>query len=170
MVVIRITEHSDGQLKHPHPIKSSFDTVMLDWDRNHIASQARIQAHQAARLGELQKVNKARIAEEARQQHQLNTQVKEAATITKHTQVIGRIQELLKSSNGRAVMRNMKREKDKLRVLNEQVALEQAKQGKAAAQIQAVAKISGIVEKYADYNTGVKMAITKSAGNSERES
>ena len=49
----------------------SFDTVMLDWDRNHIASQARIQAHQAARLGELQKGNEARIAEEARQQHQI---------------------------------------------------------------------------------------------------
>ena len=53
-------------------------------------------------------------------------------------------------------MRNMKREKDKLRVLNEQVALEQAKQGKAAAQIQAVAKISGIVEKYAYYKKGEK--------------
>ena len=86
----------------------------------------------------------------------MNTQVKEAAALTKHTQVIGRIQELLKSSNGRAVMRNMKREKDKFRVLNEQVALEQAKQGKAAAQIQAVAKISGIVEKYAYYKKGEK--------------
>ena len=59
--------------------------VILDWDRNHIASQARIQAHQAARLGELQKVNKARIAEEARQQHLINTQVREAASLTKHT-------------------------------------------------------------------------------------
>ena len=46
---------------------------MMDWNRNHISSQARIQAHQAARLGELQKVNEARIAEEARQQHQMNT-------------------------------------------------------------------------------------------------
>ena len=41
---------------------------MLDWDRNHIASQARIQAHQAARLGELKQVNEARIADAARQQ------------------------------------------------------------------------------------------------------
>jgi hypothetical protein len=74
---------------------------MLDWDRNHIASQARIQAHPAARLGELQKVNEARIAEEARQQHQINTQVKEAASLTKHTQMICRIQQLLQSSHGR---------------------------------------------------------------------
>ena len=54
--------------KPPPPVKSSFDTVILNWDRKHITSQARIQAHQAARLGELQKVNEARIAEEARQQ------------------------------------------------------------------------------------------------------
>ena len=67
--------------KPPPPVKSSFDTVILDWDRNHITSQARIQAHQVARLGELQKVNKFRIAEEARQQHQINTQVNEAAAL-----------------------------------------------------------------------------------------
>ena len=60
-------------------------------------------------MGELQKVNKARIAEEAIQQHQMNTEVKEAAALTKHTQVIGRIQEQFKSSHGRAVKRNMKR-------------------------------------------------------------
>ena len=129
---------------------------MLDWDRNHITSQARIQAHQVARLGELQKVKEARIAEEARQQHQINTQVNEAATLTKHTQVIGRIQELLKSSNGRAVMRNMEREKDTLRVLNEQVALQQAKQGRAGTQIQKVVRYVGVREKYGYYKKGIK--------------
>ena len=71
--------------KPPPPVRVSFDTVMLDWDRNYVASQARIQAAQAARLGELRQVDEARIAEEARQQHLINTQVREAAALTKHT-------------------------------------------------------------------------------------
>ena len=42
-----------------------------------------------------------------------------------------------------------------MRVLHESVALEEAKKAKAAAQIQAVAKVSGIVEKYALYHKGI---------------
>ena len=53
-------------------------------------------------------------------------------------------------------MRNMKSEKDKLRQLNESVALQEAKKAKAAAQIQGVAKLPGIVEKYALYHKGIE--------------
>ena len=81
---------------------------MEDWERICVASQARIQAHQAARLGLLRKMDADRISEEFKQQHLLNTQVKEAARLTKHTQVIGRIQQLFQvepaqrtGSNGR---------------------------------------------------------------------
>ena len=84
---------------------------MEDWDRTHVASQARIQAHQAARLGLLRKVDADRIAKESKQQHLMNTQVKEAARLTKHTQVIGRIQQLFQSSHGRSreVMRHLRK-------------------------------------------------------------
>ena len=53
-------------------------------------------------------------------------------------------------------MRNMKSEKDKMRQLNQSVALEQAKKAKNAAQFQAMAKVSGIVEKYAHYHNGIE--------------
>ena len=56
-----------------------------------------------------------------------------------------------------------------LRLLNEQVALEQAKLGKAATQIQKVARSVGVSEKYAYYKRGVKFVKSHTAGNSERE-
>ena len=95
-----------------------------------------------------------RIAEESKQQHLMNTQVKEAARLTKHTRVIGRIQQLFQSSHGREVLRHLRKEGDKLRQLNEQVALEEAKSARATAQIQKVAKLAGIVENFACYKKG----------------
>ena len=63
----------------------------------------------------------------------------------------------------------MRKEGDRMRQLNEQVALEQARQGKAAAQIQAVAKISGIVEKYAYYKKGVKYGKSQTLQEIQKE-
>ena len=50
----------------------------------------------------------------------------------------------------------MKREKDKLRVLNEQIPLQQAKQGRAVTQIQKVVRSVGVREKYGYYKKSIK--------------
>ena len=99
--------------KPPPPVRVSFDTIMEDWDRTHVASQARVQAAQAHRLGEMLRVDAERAKEASRQQTLMKEQVLEAVRLTKHTQVIGRIQRLFNSTGGREAMRNMKSEKDK---------------------------------------------------------
>ena len=91
-------------------------------------------------------------AQGSRQQPLMHQLVAEAAGLTKHTRVIGRIQRLFTSINGMIAMRNIKSEKDKMRQLNESVALEEAKN----AQVQSVAKMSGIVERYVVYHKGLE--------------
>ena len=93
----------------------SFDTIVEDSDKTHVASQDKVQATQAHRLGEILRVDETRAQEASRQQTLIDQQVSEAAQLTKCIQVIGRIQKLLTSSNGRAVIRSMKSEQDKLR-------------------------------------------------------
>jgi len=69
--------------------------------------------------------------------------------------VVGRIQRLFQSSNGREVMRHLRKEGDKMRQLNEQVALQQAKDARAATQIQKVARSVGVRAKYDYYKKGI---------------
>ena len=74
---------------------------MEDRDRTNVASQARMQAAQAHRSGEMLRVYVSGAQEAPRQRTLMHEQVKEASRLTKHTQVIESIQKLFLSSHSR---------------------------------------------------------------------